>query len=220
MTVRFLDVIEQIALRLNPPGFGASEDLPDALIRKPKSRVGLASVVVRDRGDLLPLGGFFGQRSRRLEARPCLDRYDVSAPHLLTYGHPRAESASGLACSSRSVHSVKVSLRLSVTYTWKASFILACEICLEGIDPAAKLPRLVWIQAAVQVAVSGSFASAGRELNKDGDTIGQSVRMLEDHLGEKLFHRTRVSATPTKFGRAILMPLAEALTKISVVASR
>lgn len=97
---------------------------------------------------------------------------------------------------------------------------MACEICLEGIDPIAKLPQLIWIQAAVQVAVSGSFASAGRELGRHGDAIRQSVGMLEDHLGSKLFDRSRVSVTPTIFGRAILMPLAEALTKISFVASR
>lgn len=97
---------------------------------------------------------------------------------------------------------------------------MPCEICLEGIDPGAKLPQLIWIQAAVQVAASGSFASAGRELGKHGNSIRLSVDMLEAHLGEKLFDRTRVTASPTKFGRAILMPLAEALTKISVVASR
>ncbi len=97
---------------------------------------------------------------------------------------------------------------------------MACEVCLDGIDCQESLPQLHWVRDFVVVAACGSFANAGRELGKAGQSVSASVGLLEKHLEMKLVHRSRRAVNLTDAGRALLPSLQQALRIFSVTVGR
>jgi len=56
----------------------------------------------------------------------------------------------------------------------------------------------------VRVAESGSFSAVAREMNISQPAISRQIAALEDHVGERLLHRTTRSLTLTDDGRDLL----------------
>ena len=56
----------------------------------------------------------------------------------------------------------------------------------------------------VQVAETGSFVAAGRQLGISASAVGKSIARLEDKLGVRVFHRSTRSITLTAEGHLLL----------------
>jgi DNA-binding transcriptional LysR family regulator len=63
----------------------------------------------------------------------------------------------------------------------------------------------------VRVAESGSFSAVAREMNISQPAISRQIAALEDHVGERLLHRTTRSLTLTDDGRDLLTHAARVL---------
>jgi LysR family glycine cleavage system transcriptional activator len=74
----------------------------------------------------------------------------------------------------------------------------------------ARLPPLTSLRAFVAVARQLSFARAADELHVTSAAIGQQIRLLEDHLGQTLFHRNRGQLQLTESGLALMPGLTDA----------
>lgn len=86
----------------------------------------------------------------------------------------------------------------------------------------SSLPPLTSLMAAETVARTGSISAAARELRVSAPAVSQQIRILEDHLGRKLFDRGRRGVALTDAGRAVLPYLSEGfanLARVSDVAS-
>ena len=81
-------------------------------------------------------------------------------------------------------------------------------------------PSLRGLQAFDAAARTGSFAAAAQELGVSPAAISQLVRMLEEQLGRKLFHRQNRRITLTEAGREALPRLAAAFEEIRSVSSQ
>jgi len=66
----------------------------------------------------------------------------------------------------------------------------------------------------VRVAESGSFSAVARELNISQPAISRQIAALEDHVGERLLHRTTRSLTLTDDGRDLLAHAARVLDAV------
>lgn len=74
----------------------------------------------------------------------------------------------------------------------------------------ARLPPLTALRAFVATARHLSFTRAADELHVTSAAIGQQIRLLEDHLGQPLFHRYRGQLELTDAGRELVPGLTEA----------
>lgn len=64
------------------------------------------------------------------------------------------------------------------------------------------MDRLTQMTAFVKTVDLGSFSAAADELNLSSQLVGKQVKMLEQHLGVSLLHRTTRRQSLTDFGRA------------------
>ncbi|TKT76302.1 LysR substrate-binding domain-containing protein [Aquamicrobium sp. LC103] len=78
----------------------------------------------------------------------------------------------------------------------------------------ARLPPLTALRAFVASAKHLSFTAAADELHVTSAAIGQQVRLLEDHLGQSLFHRNRGQLELTATGRLLMPGLSEAFASL------
>ena len=97
---------------------------------------------------------------------------------------------------------------------------MPCEVCLDGINPKASLPRLSWVRAFVQVAACGSIAAAAEDMGVTGPTVSVALSALEKHLGFQLCDRKRRATQLTDAGRAVLPSLQQALWLLGLTTAR
>lgn len=83
-------------------------------------------------------------------------------------------------------------------------------------DPLPPLPCLEAFEAAARLE---SFASAADELHLSPATVSQRIRMLETHLGVRLFERLARSVQLTELGRAYLPVVRESFDDLAVATS-
>jgi LysR family glycine cleavage system transcriptional activator len=79
------------------------------------------------------------------------------------------------------------------------------------------LPPLNALRAFEVAARTGSFVLAGAEMGVTSAAISQQVRVLEDHLGKKLFLRQGNRILLTDAGRAIYPRIEVALGDLASV---
>jgi LysR family glycine cleavage system transcriptional activator len=79
------------------------------------------------------------------------------------------------------------------------------------------VPSLRGLQAFDFAARTGSFAAAAQELNVSPAAISQLVRMLEDQLGRRLFHRQNRRIVLTEAGREVQPRLSAAFEELRQV---
>lgn len=82
------------------------------------------------------------------------------------------------------------------------------------------LPPLNALRAFEVAARTGSFVQAGAELGVTSAAISQQVRLLEDHLGKRLFTRQGNRITLTDAGRAAYPRLEQALGDIAALTAQ
>ena len=85
-------------------------------------------------------------------------------------------------------------------------------------DRGTRLPPLNALRAAETAARTGSIAAAAAELGVTPAAVSQQLRLLEDHLGRRLFDRGRQGVVPTAAGRAILPHLTEGFAQFAHIA--
>ncbi|MCX5493705.1 transcriptional regulator GcvA [Kaistia dalseonensis] len=78
----------------------------------------------------------------------------------------------------------------------------------------ARLPPLTSLRAFVAAARHLSFTQAADELHVTSAAIGQQIRLLEDHLGQALFHRNRGKLQLTEAGLALMPGLTSAFEAV------
>lgn len=81
--------------------------------------------------------------------------------------------------------------------------------------PLGRLPPLNAIRAFVAVARHLSFSKAAAELFVTPAAVSQQVKLLEDHLGQRLFHRGNKSLTLTDAAERCLPDLLHAFEAIN-----
>ncbi len=64
------------------------------------------------------------------------------------------------------------------------------------------MDRLTQMATFVKTVELGSFSAAADDLNLSPQLVGKQVKMLEQHLGVSLLHRTTRRQSLTDFGRA------------------
>lgn len=74
----------------------------------------------------------------------------------------------------------------------------------------ARLPPLTSLRAFVATARHLNFLGAADELHVTSAAVGQQIRLLEDYLGQPLFHRTRGQLQLTSAGLALVPGLTDA----------
>lgn len=74
-----------------------------------------------------------------------------------------------------------------------------------------RLPPLLGLTAFEASARRGSFADAGRELHLSASAVSHRVKVLERHLGRRLFQRRASSLVLTDHGQAYLPVVQQAL---------
>lgn len=77
------------------------------------------------------------------------------------------------------------------------------------------LPPLNWLRAFEAAARLMSFTQAGRELGVTQSAISQNVRLLEAHLGQRLFDRLPQRLDLTESGKAYLPAVQDGFGRIS-----
>lgn len=77
-----------------------------------------------------------------------------------------------------------------------------------------RLPSLNWLRAFEAAARQLSFTGAARELNMTQAGVSLQVKHLEQHLGEKLFHRFPRSLQLTDAGEAYLCIVREVFERL------
>ncbi|MBA8880041.1 LysR family glycine cleavage system transcriptional activator [Phyllobacterium myrsinacearum] len=70
------------------------------------------------------------------------------------------------------------------------------------------------LRAFVATARHLSFTRAAEELHVTSAAIGQQIRLLEDHLGKALFHRTRGQLQLTEAGNTLMPGLTDAFDAV------
>lgn len=74
----------------------------------------------------------------------------------------------------------------------------------KGVNNAMKSANLNQLRSFVAVSRSLNFTSAARQNGVPQSTISRHINDLEDHLGVKLFHRTKKDVRLTKEGQTFL----------------
>jgi LysR family glycine cleavage system transcriptional activator len=83
-----------------------------------------------------------------------------------------------------------------------------------------RLPPLNALRAFEAAARHGGFIEAANELHVTRGAISRHVKLLEDHLGRALFHRSARGVTLTRAGAEFLPVLTDAFRRIADGASR
>jgi LysR family glycine cleavage system transcriptional activator len=83
-----------------------------------------------------------------------------------------------------------------------------------------RLPPLNALRAFEAAARHGGFIEAANELHVTRGAISRHVKLLEDHLGRTLFHRSARGVTLTRAGAELLPVLTDAFRRIADGASR
>ncbi|MFT4182414.1 MAG: LysR substrate-binding domain-containing protein [Rhizobium sp.] len=85
----------------------------------------------------------------------------------------------------------------------------------KSIQPTlARLPPLTSLRAFVATARHLNFLGAAEELHVTSAAVGQQIRLLEDYLGQPLFHRTRGQLQLTPAGLALVPGLTDAFDAV------
>ncbi|MGV1835889.1 LysR substrate-binding domain-containing protein [Rhizobium rhizogenes] len=85
----------------------------------------------------------------------------------------------------------------------------------KSIQPTlARLPPLTSLRAFVATARHLNFLRAAEELHVTSAAVGQQIRLLEDYLGQPLFHRTRGQLQLTSAGQALVPGLTDAFDAV------
>ncbi len=79
----------------------------------------------------------------------------------------------------------------------------------------ARMDIITAFRVFVRVAESGSFSAVAREMNISQPAISRQIAALEDHVGERLLHRTTRSLTLTDDGRDLLNHAARVLDALA-----
>lgn len=66
---------------------------------------------------------------------------------------------------------------------------------------------MTWLRAFEAAARHSSFAAAAEELNLTAAAVSQQIRLLERHLGVRLFDRLPRGVVPTDIGQAYALPV-------------
>jgi len=77
-----------------------------------------------------------------------------------------------------------------------------------------QLPPLNWLKTFVVAAKKLNFTAAAKNLNMTQSAVSQQIKLLENHLGQALFHRQHKKLTLTNTGMAYLPTVQEALEAI------
>jgi LysR family glycine cleavage system transcriptional activator len=77
-----------------------------------------------------------------------------------------------------------------------------------------QLPPLNWLKTFVVAARLLNFTSAAKDLNMTQSAVSQQIKLLEDHLGQALFHREHKKITLTNTGMAYQPTVQEGLEAI------
>lgn len=78
------------------------------------------------------------------------------------------------------------------------------------------LPPPVWLRTFEAAARHMSFTQAAEELHVTQSAVSQQIRLLEDRLGEPLFHRLPRSIQLTEAGKAYLPVVRDAFEQLSL----
>lgn len=89
------------------------------------------------------------------------------------------------------------------------------EATTPGFAMTQKLPPLAWLRAFEAAARHLSFTTAAEELNLTQAAISKQVKMLELHLGERLFERKARSLALTRVGAAWLPKLQDGFERLT-----
>ncbi|MGY5802015.1 LysR substrate-binding domain-containing protein [Rhizobium hainanense] len=85
----------------------------------------------------------------------------------------------------------------------------------KAIQPTlARLPPLTSLRAFVATARHLNFLGAAEELHVTSAAVGQQIRLLEDYLGQPLFHRARGQLQLTAAGMALVPGLTDAFDAV------
>ena len=82
------------------------------------------------------------------------------------------------------------------------------------------LPPLNALRAFEAAARRLSFKNAARELHVTPGAVSQQVKLLEEHLQQRLFLRQSRGISLTEAGKTLFQPLTEALTRINDAAEK
>lgn len=82
------------------------------------------------------------------------------------------------------------------------------------VDLDKALPPLNWLKTFATAAQLLNFTSAAKELKMTQSAVSQQIRLLEDYLGQSLFHRQHKKLSLTNSGEAYLPFVQEALELI------
>lgn len=82
------------------------------------------------------------------------------------------------------------------------------------LDLNKPLPPLNWLKTFATASQRLNFTSAAKALNMTQSAVSQQIRLLENHLGQPLFHRQHKKLTLTNTGKAYLPFVLEALELI------
>jgi DNA-binding transcriptional LysR family regulator len=81
-------------------------------------------------------------------------------------------------------------------------------------DRRISLPPLDYLVAFEAAAIHGGFTAAAEQLNISQAAVSRKIRLLEEHLGERLFVRGHRSIQLTPSGRAYLKSVRKALDEV------
>ncbi|ARM16215.1 MULTISPECIES: LysR substrate-binding domain-containing protein [Rhizobium] len=85
----------------------------------------------------------------------------------------------------------------------------------KAIQPTlARLPPLTSLRAFVATARHLNFIRAAEELHVTSAAVGQQIRLLEDYLGQSLFHRARGQLHLTPAGLSLMPGLTDAFDAV------
>ncbi len=79
------------------------------------------------------------------------------------------------------------------------------------------MDRLSGMEAFAKAVETGSFSSAGEILGLSPQAVGKQVRLLEDHLGVRLIHRTTRRQSLTEAGRELYERVRVILAEVEAV---
>ena len=77
-----------------------------------------------------------------------------------------------------------------------------------------RMPHANWLRAFDAAARHGSFSTAAAELGLTPAAISQQIRMLERHLGKRLFVRLPRGVALTDLGHAYAQPIRRSFHRI------
>ncbi len=79
------------------------------------------------------------------------------------------------------------------------------------------MDRLSGMEAFAKAVETGSFSSAGATLGLSPQAVGKQVRLLEEHLGVRLIHRTTRRQSLTEAGRELYERVRIILAEVEAV---